>query len=188
MPWIKTTISNTKDILKWQVLLHFTRKVLSKSFKDFTRRIMFGNWWKKIEEFMWSSPVGEGMPPWGIGIQSLTRMASQEAQWKRIHLQCRRHRSDSWIKKIPSKREWQPTPVFFLPEKRNPMDRGAWWATIHGVTKSQTQLSNSTHALLLERGWVGVEMSREFHKRAANTEALGTKQHLEQSLGKSNLG
>ena len=24
----------------------------------------------------------------------------------------------------------------------NPMDRGAWWATIHGVTKSQTLLSN----------------------------------------------
>ena len=23
-----------------------------------------------------------------------------------------------------------------------PMDRGAWWATVHGVTKSQTQLSN----------------------------------------------
>ena len=26
----------------------------------------------------------------------------------------------------------------------NPMDRGAWWATVHGVTKSRTQLSNST--------------------------------------------
>ena len=24
----------------------------------------------------------------------------------------------------------------------NPMDRGAWWATVHGVTKSQTRLSN----------------------------------------------
>ena len=24
---------------------------------------------------------------------------------------------------------------------RNSMDRGAWWATVHGVTKSQTQLS-----------------------------------------------
>ena len=24
----------------------------------------------------------------------------------------------------------------------NPMDRGAWWPTVHGVTKSQTQLSN----------------------------------------------
>ena len=29
-----------------------------------------------------------------------------------------------------------PTPVF-LPEK-NPMDRGAWWVTVHGVTKCQT--------------------------------------------------
>ena len=24
----------------------------------------------------------------------------------------------------------------------NPLDRGAWWATVHGVTKSQTQLSD----------------------------------------------
>ena len=24
----------------------------------------------------------------------------------------------------------------------NPMDGGAWWATVHGVTKSQTRLSN----------------------------------------------
>ena len=26
----------------------------------------------------------------------------------------------------------------------NPMDRGAWWATIHGVSKSWTQLSDFT--------------------------------------------
>ena len=26
----------------------------------------------------------------------------------------------------------------------NPMDRGAWWAAVHGVTKSQTRLSNFT--------------------------------------------
>ena len=25
----------------------------------------------------------------------------------------------------------------------NSMDRGAWWATVHGVTKSQTRLSNT---------------------------------------------
>ena len=24
----------------------------------------------------------------------------------------------------------------------NPMDRGAWWTPVHGVTRSQTQLSN----------------------------------------------
>ena len=29
----------------------------------------------------------------------------------------------------------------------NPMDRGAWWATVHGVAKSQTRLKLlSTHA------------------------------------------
>jgi len=33
------------------------------------------------------------------------------------------------------------TPVL-LPE--NPMDGGAWWATVHGITQSQTQLSYFT--------------------------------------------
>jgi len=33
------------------------------------------------------------------------------------------------------RRKWQPTPVF-LPGKS--LDRGAWWATVHGVTKSWT--------------------------------------------------
>ena len=28
----------------------------------------------------------------------------------------------------------------------NPMDRGAWWATVHGVTKNQTRLSDQTAA------------------------------------------
>ena len=27
----------------------------------------------------------------------------------------------------------------------NPMDGEAWWATVHGVTKSQTRLSDSFH-------------------------------------------
>ena len=29
----------------------------------------------------------------------------------------------------------------------NPLDRGAWWATVHGVAKSQTRLSNKTVAI-----------------------------------------
>ena len=29
----------------------------------------------------------------------------------------------------------------------NPMDRGAWWATVHVVAKSQTRLSNFTFFL-----------------------------------------
>ena len=27
----------------------------------------------------------------------------------------------------------------------NPMERGAWWATVQGVTKSQTQLKNKNN-------------------------------------------
>ena len=30
----------------------------------------------------------------------------------------------------------------------NPMYRGAWWTTVHGVAKSQTQLSNFTFTIL----------------------------------------
>ena len=33
----------------------------------------------------------------------------------------------------------------------NPMDRGAWWATVHGVAKSWTRLKQlSTHALFTQ--------------------------------------
>ena len=30
----------------------------------------------------------------------------------------------------------------------NPMDGGAWWATVHGVAKSRTRLSDFTHSLV----------------------------------------
>ena len=36
----------------------------------------------------------------------------------------------------------------------NPMDRGAWWAAVHGVSRSRTRLSNSSftfHFLALEK-------------------------------------
>ena len=47
--------------------------------------------------------------------------------------------------KLEESHQWQPTPVF-LP--KNPMDRGAWWAAVHGVTQSQTRLKQfSMHAL-----------------------------------------
>ena len=39
------------------------------------------------------------------------------------------------------RRQWHPTPVL-LPG--TPMNRGAWWAAVHEVAKSQTQLSDFT--------------------------------------------
>ena len=47
----------------------------------------------------------------------------------------RRHGFDPWVQKIPWRRAWQPTPIF-LPQ--DPLDRGAWRATVHGVAKSRT--------------------------------------------------
>ena len=41
-----------------------------------------------------------------------------------------------------------------LPRLENPMDGGAWYATVHGVAKSQTRLSDLTftfHFLALEK-------------------------------------
>ena len=54
-------------------------------------------------------------------------------------LQCKRPGFDPWIGKIPWRRAWQPTSVFLL---ENPMDRGVWRATVCGVAKSQTRLSD----------------------------------------------
>ena len=45
--------------------------------------------------------------------------------------QCRRCGFNPWVKKIPWRRKWQPTPVF-LPGKSH---RGDWWATVHEVAK-----------------------------------------------------
>ena len=47
----------------------------------------------------------------------------------------KRHEFDPWVRKIPWRRVWQPIPVFLLGE---PVDRGVWWAIVHGVAKSQT--------------------------------------------------
>ena len=44
-----------------------------------------------------------------------------------------------WVRKIPWREKWQPTPVF-LPG--NPRDRRAWRAPVHGFAKSQTWFSN----------------------------------------------
>ena len=42
---------------------------------------------------------------------------------------------DPWVRKIPGRRKWYSC-------LENSMDREAWRATVHGVTKNQTQLSD----------------------------------------------
>ena len=48
-------------------------------------------------------------------------------------------RFSPWVGKIPGDGNGYPFQYSCL---ENSWDRGAWWATVHGVTKSWTQLSN----------------------------------------------
>ena len=67
--------------------------------------------------------------------------------------QCQRPGFDPWVRKIPQRREWQPTPVF-LPEESYGQ-RSRRLHTVHGVAKSQTGLSthSNTQGELGEVAW-----------------------------------
>ena len=56
---------------------------------------------------------------------------------------------ETWVRNLgredsPGEGNGNPLQYYCL---ENPMDRGAWWATAHGVAKSQTRLSDFTHSL-----------------------------------------
>ena len=86
-------------------------------------------------------PFDEGIFNTGKKLTS-TFLVLRLPRWlrqQRICLQCWRPGFNPWVGKIPWRKEWVPTPVF-LPE--NFMDRGAWWATVHGFARDWTQLSD----------------------------------------------
>ena len=49
---------------------------------------------------------------------------------------------DSWVRRSPGEGNGHPLQYSCL---ENSMDRGAWWATVHEVTQSQTQLSDYSY-------------------------------------------
>ena len=64
-----------------------------------------------------------------------------EKKKKRICLQCRRLRFNSWVWKIPWRRKWLPAPVFWPGESH-----GQRSLADYRVTESQTWLSNWAHS------------------------------------------
>ena len=52
----------------------------------------------------------------------------------------------------------------------NPMDGGAWWATVHGVAKSQTRLSDFTFTFLV---WL-MKFKKDMRNHAAEGHNQGS--------------
>ena len=85
-----------------------------------------------------SIPGSESPPAEGIGYPLQYSWASLVAQLvKNLPAAW-----ETWVGKIPWRRAWQPTQIFFPGEFLGAWDRGAWRTIVHGVTKSQTQLSD----------------------------------------------
>ena len=95
------------------------------------------NWWwtgrPGVLRFMGSQRVGQD---W---VTELNRTECNICA-SLVALQCRRPWFNSWVGKIPWRRV-RLTHSSILAWKIL-MDRGAWQATVHGITKSQTQLSD----------------------------------------------
>ena len=60
------------------------------------------------------------------------------AQWYRIYLpMVDRHRFYPWVGKIPWRREWL---LFKSSCLENSVDKGAWWAAVHGSQRVRGNL------------------------------------------------
>ena len=58
--------------------------------------------------------------------------------------------SSSGSGRSPGEGNGNPLQYFCL---ESPMDGRAWWATVHGVTKSQTRLSNLMYTKFIDHFW-----------------------------------
>ena len=107
--------------------------------------------------------------------------------------QCRSHRRrgfDPWVRKIPGEEDGNTFHYFCL---GNPMDRGAWRATVHGSTKSWVQLSEHRHRGLYPNQKHDIGPSPQRHHREPSVGASLKYSHcshsqMEQTLLAKNLG
>ena len=100
--------------------------------------------------FFWVRGFGESQ------ISPCHARASLVAQWWRIRLQFRRRSLHSWVRKMPWRRKWQPTPIFLPREShgwrrlvgynpRGPKELGAMSNSMHTCCAKSTRIT--THYL-----------------------------------------
>ena len=87
--------------------------------------------------------------------------------------QCWKHRRcrfNSWVGKIPWRKSWQTLQYSCL---ENPLDRGAWWATVHRVSKSQTWLKQlNMHTFLNFLGFFPFKEKIKEMRKASSKHSL----------------
>ena len=86
------------------------------------------------------------------------------ASGKEPACQCRRQQRFEFnpqLRKIPGGGNGNPLQYSCV---ENPMERGAWWATVHRVAKSQTWLSDQacTHTVIFSKGKINRDYLGEF--------------------------
>ena len=89
-----------------------------------------------------------GYSPWGPKESDTTEWLHSLHWWrsgKESTCQFRRHRFDSWVRKIPWRRKWQSNPVL-LPEKSHGEKNQV--GTVHEITKE----SDTTYKLNNNKG------------------------------------
>ena len=89
----------------------------------------------------WRGCPAEGQPRKRQPRRSV--QASLVAQQKRIHLPSRRHRFYPWVRKIPWRREWQPTPIFLPGEFDGPKKKPSGLQSMELQRVRHNQVTNT---------------------------------------------
>ena len=97
----------------------------------------------------WGTATASGIISQGIREESWQSIVSNRLSFRQCLSYLSEHISPAAVHSLNSTqasswhREGNGTPLQYSCLE-NPMDRGAWWATVHGVTRSRTWLSNFT--------------------------------------------
>ena len=97
-------------------------------------------WFRNSEKTSWAKRCFS----WVLNGESVGFQASQMA-----HRRQKRPGFSPWVRRSPAEGNGNSLQHSCL---ENPMDRGAWWAMVHGVTKSHSGLNTHVQSLLV-LGW-----------------------------------
>ena len=89
-----------------------------------------------------SVPASRSSP--GKGNEWQAYLVTQDSGGKRIHLPCRRSEFDPWVRNIPWRRAWQPTPGFLPGESYGQRSLVGYSPWGHKELDTAEQLSNTS--------------------------------------------